>query len=283
MEMSSKSLLSRRRRRAFTRYRLTPETIGMSPFSFDYTPRNAGNRLFLRRKRPGMIRALLFYWLGYLDSNQGITVSETAVLPLDYTPIASKKYRAWGGVCQQEIVLFVVCFPMLYLASPVDLFEGQQECHVVGKSERAEGEGEVASFPKSVGKPVAASEEENKVSFPGHRLRKPGGELRRRDFLGMDIQKEQILLILDPEKGSLPFLGKGTADLFLGGLRRKPLLRKVFDLDLPELGKPLAVFPDAGNKEILLRLSRNKETEVHLLPPFVSSLSLAILRIPSGR
>lgn len=27
-------------------------------------------------------------WLGYLDSNQGITVSETVVLPLDYIPRA---------------------------------------------------------------------------------------------------------------------------------------------------------------------------------------------------
>lgn len=32
-------------------------------------------------------------WLGYLDSNQGITVSETAVLPLDYIPIAIEKYK----------------------------------------------------------------------------------------------------------------------------------------------------------------------------------------------
>lgn len=34
-----------------------------------------------------------FYWLGYLDSNQGITISETVVLPLDYIPMARYEYK----------------------------------------------------------------------------------------------------------------------------------------------------------------------------------------------
>ncbi len=42
----------------------------------------------------------LFAWLGYLDSNQGITVSETVVLPLDYIPRASKKYNDGIVICQ---------------------------------------------------------------------------------------------------------------------------------------------------------------------------------------
>ncbi len=46
------------------------------------------------------------HWLGYLDSNQGMTVSETVVLPLDYIPIASKKYKRGERICQQGIFIY---------------------------------------------------------------------------------------------------------------------------------------------------------------------------------
>ncbi len=54
------------------------------------------------KKEKAPERGRMFDWLGYLDSNQGITVSETAVLPLDYTPINSKeKYKIATVNCQE--------------------------------------------------------------------------------------------------------------------------------------------------------------------------------------
>ncbi len=48
----------------------------------------------------------MFRWLGYLDSNQGITVSETVVLPLDYSPMARYKFSHELTFCQQKVQVY---------------------------------------------------------------------------------------------------------------------------------------------------------------------------------
>ena len=74
-------------------------------------------------------------WLGYLDSNQGITVSETVVLPLDYIPRAKTSIEAFFVFVKQFLLfrldfakkslslsLLIVGFSGSDLHSPVDLF-----------------------------------------------------------------------------------------------------------------------------------------------------------------
>lgn len=59
-------------------------------------------------------------WLGYLDSNQGITVSETVVLPLDYIPIAKKKIPN-SEMKVKNYLLFIVFLSSVDLKSAISL------------------------------------------------------------------------------------------------------------------------------------------------------------------
>ena len=79
------------------------------------------------KKSPPFSADNKFQWLGYLDSNQGITVSETVVLPLDYIPRALNSLEILFLFVnsffkkQSKGPLFIVAFSRIDFPGPVNL------------------------------------------------------------------------------------------------------------------------------------------------------------------
>ena len=95
------------------------------------------------RKKTGHDTRKSTIWLGYLDSNQGITVSETAVLPLDYTPIARMDYTLFQPKSQLKSKLFIINFMMDDFHGTVDLFHGDQKSKIMGKGQIRKGKRDI--------------------------------------------------------------------------------------------------------------------------------------------
>ncbi len=131
---------------------------------FFYRKRNTLFSFFCQRKkrrektetRKALFPGRRFHWLGYLDSNQGITVSETVVLPLDYIPRAKRSIENTEGFVKKK--LLVVSLAAADLKRPVHLLQGQEQREIVGECHRGERKRIIRPLSQPVAKSIGGAE-----------------------------------------------------------------------------------------------------------------------------